>query len=297
MYVLTFRQQWILDRQEILYERAADLRIFSEEEYQKIGIFFTNLIQAIGEQLKVRQQVIATATSIDPLLLSPTCIFLASKVDEFGVISQNKLLTACQSLGKCLDSYLNGADALRFGNKLHELFLVKNRYNFCYQQEFPYRINHILEAEFFLLEMLDCCLIVYHPYRPLMTFFDDLSNDESLISLSWKIINDSLKTDVCLMYAPSQIALACLHMASVMLGKNLNNWFAELSTDMEKILEINHQLLAMYQLWKNFDEKKEMYGLLQRIPKSKSQPSRPPSAAGNSNSQDQLLSTQPTPNS
>jgi cyclin C len=47
----------------------------------------------LGEQLKLRQQVIASATvffkrfyamntlnTIDPLLLAPTCVFLASKV-------------------------------------------------------------------------------------------------------------------------------------------------------------------------------------------------------------------------
>lgn len=71
------------------------------------------VIQILGEQLKLRQQVIATATvyfkrfyarnslkCIDPLLLAPTCIFLASKVEEFGVISNSRLITTCQTVGK-----------------------------------------------------------------------------------------------------------------------------------------------------------------------------------------------------
>lgn len=71
------------------------------------------VIQTLGEQLKLRQQVIATATvyfkrfyarnslkCIDPLLLAPTCIFLASKVEEFGVISNSRLITTCQTVGK-----------------------------------------------------------------------------------------------------------------------------------------------------------------------------------------------------
>ena len=70
------------------------------DDYQKIIIFFAGFIQTLGEQLKLRQQVIATATvffkrfyalnplkSIDPLLMAPTCIFLSSKVEEFGMIS------------------------------------------------------------------------------------------------------------------------------------------------------------------------------------------------------------------
>ena len=34
--------------------------------------------------------------------------------------------------------------------------------------EFPYRIQNVLECEFHLLETMDCCLILYHPYRPLL---------------------------------------------------------------------------------------------------------------------------------
>lgn len=79
--------------------------------------FFSSLlspvIQILGEQLKLRQQVIATATvyfkrfyarnslkCIDPLLLAPTCVFLSSKVEEFGVISGSRLLSTCQTVGK-----------------------------------------------------------------------------------------------------------------------------------------------------------------------------------------------------
>lgn len=50
-------QQWLLDRQDLLRERHGDLQMLSEEEYQKLMIFFANLIQALGEQLKVKQQV------------------------------------------------------------------------------------------------------------------------------------------------------------------------------------------------------------------------------------------------
>ncbi|KAL1243811.1 Cyclin-C [Trichinella nativa] len=267
-------QQWLLDRQENLYERSADLKFLSEEEYQKLFIFFCNLIQTLGEQLKVKQQVIATAIvyfrrfyvrnslkSIDPLLLAPTSIYLASKVEEFGAISQSKLVATCQTL-------------------------IKSRYSYVYPQDFPYRLNHIHEAEFFLLEMMDCCLIVYHPYRPLVQLMQDISQDEAVISTAWKVLNDSYRSDVCLLFPPYQIALACLHIAFVLLGKDMNNWFAEISVDTDRIFEIEKQIFAMYSLWKTFDEKKEIVPLLQKVPKPKTQPSRPPSAADNATTLD-----------
>nr|CAD7456749.1 unnamed protein product [Timema tahoe] len=241
-------QQWLLDRQDLIRERQQDLQILTEEEYQKIFIFFSNLIQILGEQLKLRQQVIATATvffkrfyarnslkCIDPLLLAPTCVFLASKVEEF----------------------------------------VKNKFNYAYTQEFPYRTNHILECEFYLLENLDCCLIVYQPYRPLMQLIHDIGGQEDqLLALTWRVINDSLRTDVSLLYPPYQIAIGCLQIACVILQKDLKTWFAELTVDFDKIQEIARYVLNLFDLWKTYDEKKDIQALLAKMPKPKTQPSR-----------------------
>ncbi|CAI9737008.1 Hypothetical predicted protein [Octopus vulgaris] len=255
-------QQWLLDRQDILRERQADLKVLSEDEYQKIMVFYSNFIQALGEQLKMRQQVIASATvyfkrfyarnslrSIDPWLMAPTCIFLASKVEEFGVISNNKLMTTCQNV-------------------------VKTKFSHAYTQEYPYRINSVLECEFYLLEMMDCCLVLYHPYRPLIQYCADLGQDDNLLPVAWRIVNDSLRTDVCLMYPPYLIALACLHIACVIQDKDGRQWFAELSVDMDKVLEITKQILAFYELWKNYEEKKEIIAVLVKMPKPKTSPTR-----------------------
>uniref|UniRef100_A0A2K6L4W0 Cyclin C n=1 Tax=Rhinopithecus bieti TaxID=61621 RepID=A0A2K6L4W0_RHIBE len=169
--------QWILDKQDLLKERQKDLKFLSEEEYWKLQIFFTNVIQALGEHLKLRQQVIATATvyfkrfyaryslkSIDPVLMAPTCVFLASKVE-------------------------------------------KTRFSYAFPKEFPYRMNHILECEFYLLELMDCCLIVYHPYRPLLQYVQDMGQEDMLLPLAWRIVNDTYRTDLCLLYPPFMIAL------------------------------------------------------------------------------------------
>ncbi|KAL5004951.1 hypothetical protein ScPMuIL_018407 [Solemya velum] len=263
--------QWLLDKQDLAREQQHDLKIVTEEEYQKIMIFFANFIQAIGEHLKVRQQVIATATvylkrfyarnslkSIDPWLMAPTCIFLASKVEEFGLISNSRLITTCQTV-------------------------VKNKFSHAYPQEYPFRISNVLECEFYLLEMMDCCLVLYHPYRDLTQYCADLPSTEGdkILPLAWRIANDSLRTDVSLLYPPYLIALACLHIACVIDQKDLKQWFAELSVDTEKILEITRQILSLYELWKNYDEKAEIITILRKMPKPKSCPSPPPNQGTN----------------
>ncbi|KAJ8919631.1 hypothetical protein NQ315_006157 [Exocentrus adspersus] len=255
-------QQWLLDKQDLIRERQHDLAILAEDEYQKIFIFFSSVIQTLGEQLKLRQQVIATATvyfkrfyarnslkCIDPLLLAPTCLFLASKVEEFGVISNSRLITTCQTV-------------------------IKNKFSYAYTQEFPYRTNNILECEFYLLENLDCCLIVYQPYRPLLQLVQDIGHEEQLLTLAWRIVNDSLRTDVSLLYPPYQIAIGCLQIACVILQKDHKAWFAELNVDIERIQEIARYIINLFELWKTYDEKKEIQGLLAKMPKPKPAPQR-----------------------
>jgi len=55
--------------------------------------------------------------------------------------------------------------------------------------------------------------------------------------------------------------------------KDIRNWFSELAVDMEKIQEITKHLINLYDLWKGYDEKKEIAGTLQKMPKPKTQPS------------------------
>ena len=252
-------QEWLLEKQEIELGRQADLSHFqSSEDLQKIFIFFSNFIQSLGgEILKLRQQVISTAIvyfrrfyyrnslgDADPLLLCPTCVRLASQVEECGVISTNQLVEKCK-------------------------LLMRNKYGQIFKKNYPYTAAKIVECEFLLLEMLDCCLIVYHPYRPLTQYIMDMGQKDSLLPTAWKIVNDTYRCDVCLMYPPYLVALACIHMAAVVSKKDVKAWFSELSVDMGKVLEITTQILELYRLWKRHDEAKEMPELIERLPKPK----------------------------
>jgi len=115
-------EQWLFDRQELMSVRLRDISSWStnnnsllitEDDYLKILIFYSNIIQYIGEQYKVRQQVIATAIvylkrfyaryplkSIDPWLLCPTCLFLAAKVEEFSTLNHQRVCNAAATTYK-----------------------------------------------------------------------------------------------------------------------------------------------------------------------------------------------------
>lgn len=83
-------------------------------------------------------------------------------------------------------------------------------------------MNHILECEFYLLENMDCCLIVYQPYRPLSYFVQDLQYEDQLLPTAWRMVNDSLRTDCCLLYPPYQIALGKMLIVKFRLSVSAN---------------------------------------------------------------------------
>ena len=61
-------------------------------------------------------------------------------------------------------------------------------------------------------------------------------DDPVFLQVAWRIVNDSFRTDICLMYPPSLIALACLNIACAIQKKDAKQWFAELNVDMEKVI-------------------------------------------------------------
>lgn len=69
-----------------------------------------------------------------------------------------------------------------------------------------------------------------------------------------------------------QIAIGCLQIACVILQKELKAWFAELNVDMDKVQEIARAIVNLFELWKGYDEKKEILELLGKMPKPKNPP-------------------------
>ncbi|KAI9576446.1 hypothetical protein GQX74_009503 [Glossina fuscipes] len=140
--------------------------------------------------------------------------------EEFGVISNSRLIFICQSV-------------------------IKSKFSYVYTQDFPYRTNHILECEFYLLENLGCCLIVYQPYRPLLQLVQDMGQEDQLLTFSWRIVNDSLRTD---------IAIAGLQIACVILQKDsMKQWFAELNVDLDKVQEIVRAIIEVKHRKRHFE--------------------------------------------
>ena len=135
---------------------------------------------------------------------------------------------------------------------------------------------------------MDCCLIVYHPYRSLDMYTREFQIDQPLFESAWRIINDSLKTDASLLYPSYEIALACLLLAATYRNKmaTLKQYMIEAQIDVERVYEVVKLLLKYYELMATYDadppnnDGKQIKELLAKVPKPKVTPtgsSRPSS--------------------
>ncbi|KAL6845918.1 hypothetical protein ACP4OV_023366 [Aristida adscensionis] len=156
-------------------------------------------------------------TEYDPRLVAPTCLYLASKVEESTV--QARLL----------------------------VFYIKRM---CGSDDrYRFEIKDILEMEMKLLEALDYYLVVYHPYRPLLQLLQDAGITD-LTQIACGLVNDTYKMDLILIYPPYMIALACIYIASVVKDKDTTSWFEELHVDMNIVKNISMEILDFYDTYK-----------------------------------------------
>ncbi|CAG7815781.1 unnamed protein product [Allacma fusca] len=244
-------KDWILDRQAIILRRYEAHQIFEpalEAQHQKLLIFlceythhpqnilnFSNTIHWDTDEVKATNYINSNN--------------LYEKVDQFENMPLGVLVNAC-----CV---------------------VQDRYKYALQKHFPYRGLDILSCEFYLAESLDFSLIVYHPYRPLVTYLNYLPDDYDdgfrtrLLTSAWTVLNDSLRTDVCFLFPPHQIAVASLIVAAVAQGRNdLQTWFMEMEgIDLMNVSEICAYINDYYDFIKTYNQEEEIPDLISQMPK------------------------------
>lgn len=108
---------------------------------------------------------------------------------------------------------------------------------------------------------------MWHPYRSLTQICNELGMRDLAVQYAWFIVNDSYRTDVCLLYSPHLIALAAIYLTVVLNHaeftpgpageqRDMKQWFADLNVDMNSIIEISQEILAIYEVWSDWKEEK-----------------------------------------
>jgi hypothetical protein len=94
---------------------------------------------------------------------------------------------------------------------------------------------------------------VKHPHKLIVSYLRALSaeNETALIQKAWNYMNDSLRTDIFLRYAPETIACACIFLAARVLDYPLPSadsakWWELFDADESSILDACRTFLKMY---------------------------------------------------
>lgn len=173
-------------------------------------IYLHMLLVKLGRRLNVRQIALASAEvyllrfltrvsvkEVNVYLLVTTCLYVACKIEE------------CPQ---------------------HIRLIVSDARN-LWPEYIPHDTSRLAEFEFYLIEEMECYLLLHHPYKLLMDiktfllaslsrFHFDLSDDE--LQHLWSLINDSYITDLHLLFPPHVIAVAAIYITLV-LKKNHNS--------------------------------------------------------------------------
>lgn len=173
-------------------------------------IYLHTLLVKLGRRLNVRQVALASAEvylvrfltrvsvkEINVYLLVTACLYVACKIEE------------CPQ---------------------HIRLIVSDARN-LWPEYIPHDVTRLAEFEFYLIEEMECYLVLHHPYRLLLHIRDFLAAHEDQFHFvltddelqhAWSLINDSYITDLHLLFPPHVIALAAVYI-TIVLKKNHNS--------------------------------------------------------------------------
>lgn len=164
-------------------------------ERRLMTIYIQQQLTKLGRRMSLRQQALATAQTYvkrfylrvemrktNPYLIMTTAVYLACKMEECPQHIRLMLGEAARQWPE-----LGVSETSKIG-----------------------------ECEFALISTLSSRLICHHPYRSLSELAPifQLTNDE--MQLAHSIINDSLNTDLALLYPPHVIAVTAIFLAVVL---------------------------------------------------------------------------------
>jgi len=217
----------------------------AREKEQTIRKLTCAFLQESGQALRLPQLSIATAIVFfhrfyarmsyehyqDRFCVATTCLFLASKVEE----TPKKLKDVAAETYKVHHKTEKPPEA-----DSKEFFELKEK---------------ILVCERILLQALGFDLAVEHAYRPLLAYVKSINGTRDLAQVACNFINDSLRTTICLQYAPRLLAAAAVHLAAKYLATHSkkdfpelqgSKWYAAFQATEETISDISQQILDMY---------------------------------------------------
>ncbi|KAM5566887.1 cyclin-T1-4-like [Rosa sericea] len=220
----------------------------------KLRSQYCSHIQQIGQKLRLPHLTIATAIMLCHRFyarqshakncwhtVASSCILLASKVqDTPRSLSDVVSAVYCREIQDRITSLM-----MKYKINPHDM---RERDEFCEKRVKILRREKkelILAAEMIVLKTIGFDLDVELPYKALVAALKRLSTDDKITGLltevAWSLVEEWLKTSLCLQYKPKYIAVGSVVVAARVLNVKLpagEKWLEELGVSPERLDEV-----------------------------------------------------------
>lgn len=213
---LTQRTQWQMKKEELaelrrrlvgLEKKMAQsglIKDYAGVVYDiNMRIYLHTMVVKLGRRLNVRQIALLTAE-----------VYISRFLTRVSL--------------KEINVYLLVATSLYVACKIEEcpqhIRQVVTEARLLWPEYIPHDGSKLAEFEFYLIEELDMCLVVHHPYRALLQVRDFLTTQPSFgilltaeeLQHLWLLINDLYVTDLHLVFPPHVVAFSALYLTLVL---------------------------------------------------------------------------------
>lgn len=213
---------------------------------------YCSFLKDLGMKLRVSPVTTATAMMFchrfymrqshvknDWQTVATACMFLASKVEDNLRPLRDVVLVAYEIIYKWDPSAPER---------------IKQREVYYKQKEL------ILVAENLLLVTIDFDMSIQHPFKPLVDALKKLKiSNNDVAKAAWNLVNEWLRTTVCLQYKPHYIAAASLSVAAKLQNFKLpmidgKAWWLQFDVSPKQLEEVTQQMLRYFK----HDEKQKV---------------------------------------
>jgi len=234
--------KWTFTKEELVRKRD------DSALYAMIRLYLFEELMGFAARLSLRQRVLSTAqvylsrvltrieiTEMNPYLLMAACVYIASRAEEQPVHIRTVSME---------------------GRLMWPTFM-------------PVEAWQLAECEFYVLAEIETCLVVHHPYDPLVILAKRLKLVSAELQACWAVINDTYATDIPLIFTPSVIAYTAIYMVLVLKPGLIPNrpakqvklrldtlsavLSADATLDLRALMACVQELLSLYALKSDFD--------------------------------------------
>lgn len=221
-WVSTQRSHWQFTKEQLSNARLS-ISTWEKQKFSNnaiivrydtnVRIYIHQMIAKLGRRLCLRQIILVTAE-----------VYISRFLTKVSLIEVNFYMLITTAV------YL----ACKICECPQHIRSVLSEARNCWPEFISIDFTKLAEFEFYLIEELNCFLILHHPYDSLIQLVKVLGSESSIekslssnskyrlnltdkeIGHSWQIINDSYMTDLPLLYPPHIIAIASLHLVLIL---------------------------------------------------------------------------------